>query len=188
VFDGMEDADASIEQIRTIIQELTAQKQREIKRLDQEIKALDTELETLLKQKENMKEQTSIEVNLDPDVTRKLSQLCIKINACIADSTLTYPYVVSSSLDYVAISYALQKSRKTIDMIQNNLSAIAHFMCRSIHFNHNTEICSSELTAYGHFDIHLGLQGGAKDLRIFSGVSGSDHDQNFNIMINLTNN
>jgi hypothetical protein len=187
VFDGME-VDGRIEQIKTVIQNLNAQKQREIKRLDEEIKDLETELETLLKQKENMKEQTSIEVILDPDVTRKLSQICIKINACIADSTLTYPYVVSSSLEYAEISHALQTYRKTVDMIQNNLSAIAYFMCRSIHFNgdSNTTIRSSRLAGYGHFDIHLSLQGGAKDLRIFSGFTDA-HDPDYVININLTN-
>ena len=137
-----------------------------------------------------MKEQTSIKVNLDPDVTKKLSKLCNLINIYIADDTHTYPYVVNSSLEYVAISHALQTYRKTEDMIQRNLTAIADFMRRGIHFNRdfNTRIHSSELKGYGHFDIRLSLQGGAKDLRIYSGLSGSSHDPDFDIMINLTKN
>jgi hypothetical protein len=182
--------DGRIERIQTLIQEATAQKQQEIQRLDQEIKDLQTELQTLMNiQQENMKWQTSIKMNLDPDVTKQLVKLCGKINAYIADDKHTYPYVVDSSLNFTAIAHALQMYHKTMETIQSNLSEIASFMCCSIHFNgnSNTQLCSSKWTGDSHFDIHLSLQGGAKDLRIFSGFTTSWRDPDYIININLTN-
>jgi len=195
-----------IQQIEKELKNLNAQKQQEILRIEKEIKKLETELKNLKSQKQKEREQSgsgeSLDPpwyrrrqsrwpwgsgeSLDPKVTEQLSSLCDRINRYIEENyESTSPHVIRSGLRFVAISHALQMYNNTEEIVKNNLKAIANFMCGSIHSG-TVKIRSYELKGYGHFDIHLTLQDGAKDLRIFSGLSGRAHDPDFDITIQLT--
>ena len=175
-----------IQQIEKELKNLNAQKQQEILRIEKEIKKLETELKNLKSQKQKEREQSGSGESLDPKVAEQLSSLCGRINRYIEENyESTSPYVIRSGLRFVAISHALQMYNNTEEIVNNNLKAIANFMCGSIHSG-TVKIRSYELKGYGHFDIHLTLQDGAKDLRIFSGLSGRAHDPDFDITIQLT--
>jgi hypothetical protein len=177
------DVASKIRDIERALEDLNAQKQREIFRIDKEIKDMEKKLEELKAQT-----QTETVVNFDGFVTKQLNVLCAYINAYITNPEYGLPYTYSA-IEFMYIIRELQVYRTTTkEMVQRNIRAIAEFMCQRICFNgdNNTRIISYKSTDNGIFEILLNLQSGAKKLRIFSTLTQDTAFHNeYNICIDL---
>jgi Skp family chaperone for outer membrane proteins len=199
--------DEEIKELETRLENVWVKRRQEtsrdkILRINEEIKTLEVQLSRVYDQKRQ--EISRIENDMDglekqlgviltPPVIKNLNSLCDRINVYMVNPEHGYPLAYNTT-DLMNIILALsvnpKRTNTTSSMIQNNIRAIAKFMCRRIMLggDSNNKIISFKAADDGTFEILLSLKTDTKYLRIYSVktpsvVSGGDMQYTINIYL-----